>query len=95
MRSADIVQNNEASNVERSMSFPRRKVRKQPVVLVTDDNRGMRSAMRICLHDFSYRVVELQDGLGVLRVCNESDVPIMFVSGHDREEFRNIATQLP
>jgi len=36
------------------------------------------------------------DGRSVARVIrHQSDIPIVFLSGHDREEFRAIVTELP
>lgn len=95
---------------------------RKPTILVADDDRHVRAALRTRLTSWGYRVVESEDGLGVLGQCprgwvdavildhempcgdgravarvirNESDVPIIFLSGHDREEFRQIVMQLP
>lgn len=95
---------------------------RKPTILVADDDRHVRAALRVRLSAWGYRVVESEDGLGVLGQCprgwvdavildhempcgngravarvirNESDVPIIFLSGHDREEFRQIVMQLP
>jgi CheY-like chemotaxis protein len=36
------------------------------------------------------------DGRSIAKALrNESDVPIVFLSGHDREDFRSIVTRLP
>jgi len=95
---------------------------KKPTVLVADDDRGVRSALRKRLTAHGYHVLESPDGLGVIAQCQrepvdaiildhempngdgrsitplirrESDVPIVFVSGHPREEFRHIVMRLP
>lgn len=39
---------------------------KRPKVLIADDDRGVRSALRMRLSIWGYSVVELEDGLGVL-----------------------------
>ena len=95
---------------------------KKPTILIVDDNRNVRTALRVRLSALGYRVVESADGLGVLQerpkgtadVTNldhempngdghpvagmvriESDGPVVFLSGHDLEEFRSIVMQLP
>ncbi len=95
---------------------------KQQTILVADDDRHVRTALRKRLSALGYRVRESADGLGVLSECprgeldaiildqdmpngdgqaiarvvrRESDVPIVFLSGCDRESFRQIVTQLP
>lgn len=94
----------------------------RPTILVADDDRHVRAALRVRLSEHGYRVVEVSDGLGVLRgylsrpvdalildhgmpnadgravarvVRNECDVPIIFLSGHDREDFRELAMRYP
>jgi DNA-binding response OmpR family regulator len=95
---------------------------RKPTILVADDDRHVRAAIRRRLVAMGYGVMECGDGLGVLRSCadgqvdavildhgmpngdgrsvariirNESDVPIIFVSGFGRSEFRAIVHELP
>ena len=95
---------------------------RKPTILIADDDRNMRAALRRRLSVLGYRVVEVSDGLGVLAECpkggvdavildhgmpngdgrsiarvirNESDIPIVFLSGYHREEFRSVVTELP
>jgi len=91
-------------------------------ILIADDDRGLRSALRTRLSAWGYSVVESPDGLGVVAAClkerpaaiildhempngdgrsiahlirNECDAPIVFLSGHSREEFRSTVMRLP
>ena len=95
---------------------------RKPTILVADDDRCIRSALRKRLTANGYHVLESPDGLGVIAqylkepvdaiildhempngdgrsvahlIRKESDVPIVFVSGHSREEFRRIVMRLP
>jgi DNA-binding response OmpR family regulator len=89
---------------------------KRPKILVADDDRGMRSALKTRLTAWGYTVLEAPDGLGVIRqviadgidaiildhgmpngngrsvarmIRRECEAPIIFLSGHDRESFRD------
>ncbi len=42
---------------------------RKPTILVADDDRHARAALRRRLTDFGYQVLEAQDGLGVLSHC--------------------------
>jgi len=95
---------------------------KKPTILIADDDRSVRAALRKRLAANGYRVLETSDGLGVIAQClkepvdailldhempngdgrsiaplirKECDVPIVFVSGHPREEFRATVMRLP
>ena len=95
---------------------------KKPTILIADDDRSVRAALRKRLTANGYRVLETSDGLGVIAQClkepvdailldhempngdgrsiaplirKECDVPIVFVSGHPREEFRTTVMRLP
>lgn len=94
----------------------------KPTVLVADDDRGIRSALRKRLTAHGYQVLESPDGRGVIAqylkepvdaiildhempngdgrsiaqlIRKESDVPIVFLSGHSKEDFRRIVMRLP
>ena len=95
---------------------------KKPTVMIVDDDRSVRAALRVRLSALGYRVLERADRLRVLQECpkntagpisldpempngdgrlvawmvrNGADVPVVFLSGRDREEFRAMVTQLP
>jgi len=42
---------------------------KKPTILIVDDDRNVRTALRVRLSAWGFRVLESADGLGVLRVC--------------------------
>ena len=91
-------------------------------ILIADDDRTLRSALRARLSAWGYIVHEASDGLGVTAQAAVEDVaaiildhempngngqdiarlirkecaaPIIFLSGHDREEFRQTVYALP
>jgi len=95
---------------------------KRPKILVADDDRATRSALRTRLTTWGYAVVEATDGLGVITqaaresidaiildhgmpngngrsvarmIRRECEAPIIFLSGHDRESFRDTVWALP
>lgn len=95
---------------------------KKKKILIADDDRQIRRALRARLTDWGYDVVESSDGLGVISqttrvgvdavildhemplgngrdiahlIRNETVVPIVFLSGHDREEFHDAVHTLP
>ena len=95
---------------------------KRPAILIADDDGHVRSALRKRLSAMGYRVMESDDGLGVIShtpldrfaaiildhempngdgrsiarvIRHETDVPIIFLPGQNREEFRSITMQLP
>lgn len=97
-------------------------MKKQATILVADDERDVRRAVRMRLAARGYRVIEALNGLTVLShhlsepiaaiildhgmpdatgreiarvIRNESDVPIIFLSGYDREHFREIVMEFP
>jgi len=95
---------------------------KKPLILIADDDRSFRSALRARLTNWGYSVIESSDGLGVIArslrenpdaiildhempngdgCCiarfnrRERNVPIVFVSGRDREAFRATVYGMP
>ena len=95
---------------------------KNRTVLIADDDRSVRKALRMRLSSWGYQVVESVDGLGVITqassrtvaalildygmpngdgqavarmIRGETEAPIIFLSGHDREDFRSIVHDLP
>jgi two-component system, OmpR family, response regulator len=93
----------------------------RPTVLIADDDRHVRQALRILLNADGYEVAECADGLGVIarirsqpvdaiildhemplgdgravaetiRTC--SNAPIIFLSGHAPDEFRDTVLRL-
>lgn len=95
---------------------------KKRTVLIADDEREIRRALRMRLARHNYRVIEATNGLSVLTqyalqpldaiilddgmpaacgrdiariIRKECDVPIVFLTGRDRERFREIVMQTP
>ena len=95
---------------------------KKRKILIADDDRHIRMALRVRLQSWGFRVVESTDGLGVIDLAvregvdamvldhempngdgrtvarmirKECDAPIIFLSGHEKEAFRDIVTSTP
>lgn len=95
---------------------------RKPTVLIADDDRHFRAALRLRLGAAGFQVADAIDGLDVLSQCprgwvdvlimdhkmpngdgravarvirNESEVPIVLLSGYDRSEFLPVLRELP
>lgn len=94
---------------------------KDAKVLIADDDRSIRKALKRRLGEWGYGVIECADGLDVIAhavaddpaamiidhempngdgcsvarmIRRESAAPIIFLSGHSRDTFRSIVTDL-
>ncbi len=95
---------------------------KKKRILIADDDRQIRKALRARLTEWGYGIVESSDGLGVISqttregvdavildhemplgngrdiarvIRGETVVPIVFLSGHEREDFHDAVHTLP